>query len=728
MALCVDCGNDYLRTNTRQNRCPTCQYIKRLRDRHSVKTRPTHNVPGDRHITRDRRNAHVFRAIDGEGIGDKYLLLGISDDKRIEWPDGLSDITDVFRFLYDDFLDGHQDDIYVGFFLTYDWNNWLRYLPFDRARYLLDSEAVAKRRRKVGPNPRPFPVEYNGWEFDILWKKRFTLRPKGKGNKWMFICDAGPFFQTSLLKALRNRSADCGITDEEVAVIEQGKALRGVAGLDDDMRKYNALENRALERLMDDIDRSIGHLGMRLTKTQYHGPGQVAQQWILKQKEAEKSRRKVMQMSQEMFDMIQASYYGGIFEILCHGHLPGLTYEYDINSAYPYQIMNLPCLCGRWRIYKNTKVTDYAYPNGMTLMHVKFWGKTDELGPVPLRVADRSSVIRPVRGSGWYWYHELKAAVKAGLIDRWVLDKELVYEGCPHPNPLSGIADLYNERLKVGKETSLGKGCKLIYNSVYGKFAQSLGNPKVSNAVYASLITSGCRSMILDAIARHPYGVKSLVMIATDAVYFRHPFPDGTLPISDALGEWSTDTKTNLTLFKPGMYWDDHTREAIQEGKPPPIKSRGISGVALAAQISKVDAEFATWKPANFFESGLRDFPVIEVPLKFTQASARQIMAQMRPYTKRSWDENAAYWAEKCGEIREDVPIVQSSTPGAKRTANVMWSDFIQGFRSWTPRGNPDVESTPYDSAFGFMESEENSWVTPDGPATMLGAEVLDLT
>jgi hypothetical protein len=95
--------------------------------------------------------------------------------------------------------------------------------------------------------------------------------------------------------------------------------------------------------------------------------------------------------------------------------------------------------------------------------------------------------------------------------------------------------------------------------------AQSVGQPKYANAVYASLITAGCRCMILDAIASHPLRTEAVLMIATDRIYFTAPHP--ALPVSNRLGDWETKTLHNLTLFKPGTYWDDETRKKARSGE-----------------------------------------------------------------------------------------------------------------------------------------------------------------
>jgi hypothetical protein len=96
---------------------------------------------------------------------------------------------------------------------------------------------------------------------------------------------------------------------------------------------------------------------------------------------------------------------------------------------------------------------------------------------------------------------------------------------CDHEPPLRHLEGLYQPRFGIGKDTPEGKAFKLVYNSVYGKFAQSVGEPVYGNPAYASLITRGCRTRILDAIATHPRRSAAVAMMATGGVYFLTPHP-----------------------------------------------------------------------------------------------------------------------------------------------------------------------------------------------------------
>lgn len=679
-----ECGHVFIPTRSDAKWCPDCKDKKKADQR---------RING----------IQQFRAVDGEGIGSgrghKYVLLGIGDSQS-EWEDGVPQLEDIFNPLYRAFL-LEPERIFVGFYLTYDWNMWLRLLPRERAWRLLSDNGIRSRYRNQ--SPVPFPVRYHGWEFDMLWGKRFKLRPEGQ-KEWLYLNDVGPFFQCSLLKALKTKSEQCNISDEEVAIIEEGKARRASADLDDDMRLYNRLENKALEALMEDLARGFRQLGLKLGKTEFHGPGQAAQKWAKNQPGIEVANEAVSKLPADILDDLIASYYGGIFEIIAHGHIPGLSYEYDINSAYPNACIQLPCLCGKWT---------RGHPGTLTLYHAEVRGSDKRLGPLPYRTPQRR-IRRPSGTSGWYWHHEITAAERAGLIDSWTYDDVIGYTPCNHPKPVAALESLYQTRLNLGKESALGKAMKLIYNSLYGKFAQSIGNPQVANVVYASLITSFCRTTILDAIATHPKRTSALLMIATDAVFFCEPHP--TLPLSDRLGEWEETKKENLTIFKPGMYWDDKARRAIEDGEDPVFKSRGVKASDFKKWIGEIDEAYRGWDsnppflrpsvPSDHTNASRvqEGWPTVKFPMGFSQISVKAALRwteeEQNPAVQISKYRNLA------GIVRDSVEVTQTSDPTAKRNWLHMAEDYdgvIWRSRPW--KMDPlSHESTPYDKRFGTPE------------------------
>lgn len=679
------------------------------------------NGPAKASVNKPRETR--FIGVDGEGMGKgadhRYVLLGCGSESR-EWPEGVQDFSEVCDFLYRCFQ-RHQDSVFAGFFLGYDFNMWFRLLPRERAWMLLSNEGIRKRARKseLGTRLGPFPVEYRGWEFDVLAMKRFKLRPKGN-NPWMYICDAGPFFQTSFLTAIDpSKWREPIVTQDEYEMIKQGKERRDSAVLDDDMRMYNRLENEVFARLMSSLQIGLSHASIRLKKQQWFGPGQAAQAWMRLGNKLQRTTDAIRECKPEVIETAIATYYGGWFEIPVHGHIPGSVYEYDINSAYPAIASELPCLCGKWRHGTSARP---PRPSNLRMARIIASGKDRFLGGLPYRRED-GRVLRPRYTEGWYWQHEIYAAARAGLVGEVTYLEWYDYEPCNHEPPMKQLKGLYESRLRIGKDTPEGKAFKLVYNSVYGKFAQSEGEPVFANPFYASLITAGCRVQILDAIAAHPERSKAVVMVATDGVYFTKPNPVLENKCSDRLGEWSRSEHQNLTVFKPGVYWDDNARHAISMGKAPQFKSRGVSARDFAKSIADVDALFSSW--GSWLEGmppGRDDWPAVEFRARFTQISCRQALQWTEEI--QSDAKQIAVYKQLAGRVQEDKKLRQDSYPDVKRNPQSLYRDSGGLWRSEPWKGGPHwPASAPYEKRFG-MDSDDtggfSGFSIPEGPAMMV--------
>jgi hypothetical protein len=646
------------------------------------------------------RSAHLtqFISIDGEGTGrgqdHRYQLLGCGD-QYITDKTGLT-FPVIAEFLWDMYR-ANRNAAFVGFFLGYDFTQWFKTLPQGRAEMLLTDRGRAVRARTRYPRLGPFPVRYADWEFDILGMKRFRLRPEGEKG-WMSICDTGPFFQQSFMKVIDpSQWADPVCSEEEYATIQEGKARRDSAVLDDAMVGYNLLEIAIHQRVMERLSQGFNAAGIRLRKNQWFGPGQAAQVWM-SGVDLPESNQLPETIPQTAIEAGRLTYYGGWFEIFAHGHIPGLSWEYDINSAYPHVASMLPCLLhGIWSNGHGTP-GDLAAGN-IRIVRATVRGTSPVLGAMLHRTPD-GTIRRPGATRGWYWQAELDAAVRAGAVDSIEYEDWIEYEPCDCPPPLAELSDLYRQRLAVGKNTPAGKAYKLIYNSVYGKLAQSVGDPKYANAIYASLTTSGCREMILDAIATHPRGSADLLMVATDGVYFRSPHPG--LILSAGIGEWEETRHENLTLFKPGVYWDDDARRRIAEGNGASFKARGINAGQFAKQLSAIDAHFDAWPvryPAERDPDGSREgwYPKVTFASGFAMVTCQQALQRGKWYL--------------AGTVT-DAELVQDSDPVSKRHSG-SYRDGIYRSRPYAD-GGPAFESVPYDKRFGQPDPEEYG-ITDDG-------------
>lgn len=704
---CAGCGVEFETPTFRKLKCkPGCG-----RDTNAART-----VKNDEHVVR-------FVAVDGEGINTvrystewvenedgfceeveirepshEYVMLSVGDQTLHRNGESLEH-DEIFAFLYEQYLE-NQDAAFVGFFLGYDFTQWLKSLSEFEGWSLLTKDGIARRTPTKEEARFPWPVRSADWEFDILGMKRFKLRPRvdyadrpekitnhkdGTMSvkrvhpyKWMFICDAGSFFQASFMNVINPASwSDPVVSPEEYEILKAGKADRATAEFGPEMERYNLLENDVLARVMDRLNRGFVSDDVRLRKDKWFGPGQAAQMWMTNVgcPTGEQVREAVPTYA---LNAARSSYYGGWFEIFAHGVVPGTTYAYDINSAYPTAIKDLPCLLhGTWR--EGRGKPPKLRKGEIRLLHGVITGYDDApMGGLPHRTSE-GAVLHPRNTSGWHWETEIAAGKRAKLVKSVDVDEWVSYKPCNCPPPLASIEGLYQGRLEVGKNSPEGKAKKLLYNSSYGKLAQSVGKPKFSNSVWASMITSACRTMILDAIATHPRGHSDVVMIATDSVTFYTPHP--TLPLDGTrLGAWDATEHEYLSLLMPGLYWDDTSRERVRRGGAPKVKSRGVPARDLAAFIGEYDRQ---WSEMTQDDLDSDNWPKVRIPIGFAMLGAK--LAAHRD----TW--------ERCGEVNYNETKLLSASPLSKR--------HIGYFDETCRPGHRIIRTLPYHEDFGGLET-----------------------
>lgn len=624
--------------------------------------------------------AVLISCFDKHGNGEHYRARDIN--RGLQW-------EEVFGFLYSQY-ESYPRAAFVGFFLGYDFNQWLREragFPLNAAYSLLTPAGKAARKlpERRGRS-RYRAVKVDDWEVDMLGFKRLSIRPRvcrcyeqavkceHKQRPWMHICDAGSFFQMSFLAVIdpsRWKADEWPVTQEEYDIILEGKNNRSNARLDQKMYEYNRLENIVLARVMETLARGFASIGIKIAKDQWYGPGATASRWLQqngapKRQALRKKDGKIKPLMPKWFwEACHATYYGGWFEIFSHGLIRGISYNYDINNAYPFAATKLPHICGECGYRRGTN--DYSGNGEYVLLYCTVFTKGDRIGAMPYR--DKAgNILRPRITKGWYWLREIEAAKRAGIVKNVMVYEWMEFIPCNHPKPFATIRDLYDLRLSVGKNTATGMAIKLNNNSIYGKFAQSIGSAPFGNWFYASLITSHCRIQILDAIGSHPTGTDSVLMVATDGVSFDSPHP--TLPISKRLGEWEASEYNELVLFKPGVYWHREGKKALLK-----VKSRGVpkeeflEACGAAEYMFKLFSEAQEvpewireeWRIKEGFEGEELDiimqvsasWPRFYIPIKFRMRSVRQAL------NENNWNGS--------GEVMEEIHLLQDSDPQQKR-------------------------------------------------------------
>jgi hypothetical protein len=538
---------------------PTGNAVRRQRYRETDNgrdlIREAHKRENDRR--RVERQSRPFLMWDGEGVtGEdgihRYVLLAHSEGESIVRDTGLR-TKEITEFLLDT-ARTYADFIHFGYGLGYDINMWLRTLKRADIMEIYRSRWHDVKHTRYGWRPG----------------KSFYLR---RGKTALTVYDAISFFQCSFVAAC---DSYLGPEFADRDLIVENKRLRAAFNMEDieNIKRYNDAELRNGVRLMTELRTRLANVG--LAPTRWDGPGAVATALLdregVKHAKAGHSRagcRRAKtcdgpQFPRDVPDGVaratRFAYAGGRFEIIRTGSVDARTYEYDINSAYPGALRNVPALAnGRW-IHHPGDPGERQF----TLYHVDYRrGPVEVPGPLFRRMPD-GSVCYPPAVTGWYWSPEMDSLRRYtreiggeyDVVEAW----EYVEDG-PPSQPFGFIDGLYLKRqaLKRGGDGA-HVGIKLGLNSLYGKLAQQVGwipatgdkpirIPPYHELAWAGYTTSHCRASVLNAAMER---IEDIVAFETDALFTRKPL---SVKIGTGLGEWERTEFTRLAYLQSGLYF-----------------------------------------------------------------------------------------------------------------------------------------------------------------------------
>ena len=255
---------------------------------------------------------------------------------------------------------------------------------------------------------------------------------------------------------------------------------------------------------------------------------------------------KVQDIPLGVTDFAWKSYFGGRFEMLQRGFI-GKAHVYDINSAYPYAITQLPDLTsGDWyrtdeRILDKSRVGFFKIKVDVDDMNL--------VAPFPFRKKNR--ILYP---SGEFITHctlqELQAVkndIGYSIIDSY----QFIPRGKKRPFR-KFINSLYQKRLELKKQNNpMQLPIKVIINSIYGKTGQvSTRIGSLFNPVLFAFITGYSRAMLYQFMKKHKLQ-NDIVAFATDSICTTKKVNVN----SEKLGEFSLDgTGDDCYFLQNGFY------------------------------------------------------------------------------------------------------------------------------------------------------------------------------
>jgi hypothetical protein len=419
-----------------------------------------------------------------------------------------------------------------------------------------------------------------GKQFSVT--KRWGRRRNTRAKTSVTIYDYFSFFGQSFIKTMEQILGN-DLTDDDRVVIAHGKQARGHQTWNDfpDIKYYWEREIVLMQRTFEKFRDVMYRAGFKLTE--WYGPGALAN-YInasrgirphlhgVQVSRDERAERFSEHFPSDVHDASKVAFSGGRFELFQAGRVTGPVYSVDINSAYPYALTRLPSFTtGRWVHTLNpTRIElfgfyriSWAAPNAGPFQYQ----------PQPLFWRDiRGLISYPSMAHGWYASPE--AAMVRGMKGitihegwHWETDSE--------EKPWAFLTEMYETRMRLGKTNLLSMPFKLGPNSLYGKYAQTVGwdkekmlPPKSHALPVAAWVTSYCRAMLWSVIRQKP---SSVISVETDSVFMTVNPETLNLQMGDQLGQWSLSTYDEVIYMQNGMY---HLKK---DGEWSTVKSRGMN-------------------------------------------------------------------------------------------------------------------------------------------------------
>jgi hypothetical protein len=418
--------------------------------------------------------------------------------------------------------------IIVGFALTYDVEMWLRGVSDKSSNP--EKPSLMERLMKYQS------VWFHGYRLHYIPKKIFTVT-KYKGTKKLAsrtIYDSFGFFQSDFKTAIRSWHVG---TEEEWKFIDRMKDTRSTFGpITEEVKTYNRMEGVHGIQLFQRVRAEYTKLELRVPRPV--GAGSIASAMFRKHDVLQYYPKYDLLPTEIML----SAFIGGRFDLSRVGFV-GNVFEYDINSAYPHIARNLPCLrCGQYVVARHYE------PEPHSLWLVRWKNNGTRWSPFPYRT-DNGNIRYYENGVGWYYDAEVASALLHDSSIE-VIGGYRFERNCNH-RPFQFLEDYYYRRQELKIAHDFGeKILKLGCNSVYGKLAQSKGkHPPFQQLIWAGLITSGTRAMLIQGIQQNP---DAIVKVATDALFSTVPLQ---LPLDElVLGCWKTEILEDLLVLGNGVY------------------------------------------------------------------------------------------------------------------------------------------------------------------------------
>lgn len=257
--------------------------------------------------------------------------------------------------------------------------------------------------------------------------------------------------------------------------------------------------------------------------------------------------KRYWQSYKEVLDYAMRSYNGGKFEVTQKG--TGYFYEYDIVSAYPYEISNLVDI----RTARVEKSKSYRKDARYGFINCKVKIPFEVSSPVALKrgyvnyypIGEFQKVITKAE-----FDYLVSNGADATIIDAWWIITS--YPQYVYRNEIKRLMRFKDDFKRRGLDMDYHT-VKIFLNSFYGKFVQLIDKDthyKAGtswNPIFGSIITANCRVRISELQQAHD----SIIAVHTDSVISTKPLP---LPKKGHLGDIAFEIEGDGVILGSGIY------------------------------------------------------------------------------------------------------------------------------------------------------------------------------
>ena len=432
-------------------------------------------------------------------------------------------LGDIFR--YKDFPSclftrTYRGKSFVCYNLKYDSGAFVQHL----------SDYRLKKLQKKGR------CEYRGYRYSVMGNKCLTIR---KGKNSIHFYDIANFYNMSLDNASQEY---LGKTKEDIDVKRFNPSYARYHWKE--IASYCLVDSSLTKQLADTIIKRFESYGIFPKKL--YSVAYISYQYF-RTFCPYVTVKKYWDKHKEVLDYAMQSYHGGKFEVTIKGI--DNYYEYDIVSAYPYEISNLIDISYA-RIVQSEKYRKHAVYG---FIRCTITIPTNVYSPIVIK---RGTVNTFPTGTFLtvITKSEYEYMISIGC-DITILDGYWLHidnKQYPYRSQIHKLVKLKTYHKEQGNLLDY-QTVKILLNSLYGKFVQLIKKDnywKAStcwNPIYGSIITANCRIRMSKLQQQY----NSVVAVHTDSIISTKPLPFNG---SSQLGDLAFERKGKGVILGTGIY------------------------------------------------------------------------------------------------------------------------------------------------------------------------------